>query len=99
MGGVRDDHIRLGQILHHSAPGSFLHLLPDTALNLRITFLLLVLFLDLLLGHSHVFAEFILLVDKVSSGDDHIDQRHPDPQICHYFTNQCNRLHQIHIIQ
>ena len=99
MGWVRDDHVRLGQILHHSPSGSFLHLLTDTPLDLRITFLLLVLFLDLLLGHSHVFAEFVLLVDKIRSRNDHIDQRHPDSQICHRSADQCNSLHQIHIIQ
>ena len=74
MRGVRNNHICLGEILHHSALGGFPHSLPDTAFDLRISFLLLIFFFHFLLGHSHVPAEFYLLVDKISCRNDHVDQ-------------------------
>ena len=78
MGGVGDDHIRLGKVLHHSPLGDFPHLLPDTSFDLRVTFLLFIFFFNLLFGHPHVLTELVLLIDEVRRSNDHVDQGDPD---------------------
>ena len=68
MGRVSDDHVRLGNRLHHARSGTLLLNAAQTTLDLRISLRLLVFVLDLLLGHPQVLFVFIPLVHIVCRG-------------------------------
>ena len=99
MGRVCDYHISLGKLLHHASPGGFHHPLTLFALNLRITFLVLVFVLDFLLGHLHVVLEFDLLISKVCSGNQHIKESYSDAQIENQRSHLGDALIQRHIVK
>ena len=99
MGRVRDDHVRFGQVLHHTPAGYLLHFLPDLSLNLRITFLLLVLVLDFLLRHPHVHGELHLLVRKIRRRNDTVHSRNPDTHFRNEITDYGKSLGKGHIVK
>ena len=99
MGGVRNDHIRLGQGLHHTLHGGLPHLLLDLSLNLGISFLLFVLFLDFLLGHLHVFRKLEFLISIIRKCQHHVKYGHTNPQIRHCLRHDLQSLHKRYIIE
>ena len=76
MGGVPDNHVCLGNLLHHPAEG---HLALDPtypSLNLRIALCLLEFILHFLLGHLKVPLILPALVKEIK--ESHYAERHAD---------------------
>ena len=71
VGGVSDDHIRAGDLLHHAPLGPLPLNLLDFPLYLGVAFHLLVFFLDLLLGHLHLPLIVPLLVQEIRTRQGH----------------------------
>ena len=84
MGGVTNDHICLGHLLHHAGLCHPPLDLTDLTLDLRITFRLFVFLLDLLLGHTHLALVVPPLVEKVErrhrhESDDDLQKQRAEP--------------------
>ena len=99
MRRVRDDHIRLGHILHHSLLGYLLHFTALPSFDLRISLCIFVFIFYFLLGHLHIFIKLMFLIDKVSQTNHKINNTDFYSRIDNQSPHKRNRLIQSQIIQ
>jgi hypothetical protein len=70
MGGVGNDHIRLGDVGHHPLGGHLPHQTPHPGLDPGVAFHLAHLFLYFLFGHPQAFFEPVTLMQIVQASQD-----------------------------